>query len=82
VGLITALVTLPLAPVRGVVWIGEQIAEEADRELDDGARIRRELGRLELQLELGEISLEEFEQREQELIDELDPVHEEDDDGR
>lgn len=70
-GLISALVTLPLAPVRGVVWIGEQIAEEADRELDTGTRIRRELGRLELDLELGKISEEEFERREDDLLEEL-----------
>ena len=70
-GLISALVTLPLAPVRGVVWIGEQIAEEADRQLDEESRIRRELGRLELELELGNISNVEFEQREDALIEEL-----------
>ena len=33
-GLISGLLMLPLAPVRGVAWIGEQIAEEADRQLD------------------------------------------------
>jgi hypothetical protein len=68
-GLITGLLTLPLAPVRGVAWIGEQIAEEADRQLDPDARVRRELARLELAHELGELSDEEFERREEEIID-------------
>ena len=39
-GLITGLLTLPLAPVRGVAWIGEQVALEAERELNDETRIR------------------------------------------
>jgi ADP-ribose pyrophosphatase YjhB (NUDIX family) len=74
-GLISGLLTLPLAPVRGVVWIGEQIAEEADRELDDEARVRRELGRLNLEHELGRLSTEEFEAREDELLEQLDALH-------
>jgi hypothetical protein len=69
VGLITGLLTLPLAPVRGVAWIGEQIAEEADRQLDPDVRVRRELARLELAHELGELSDEEFERREEAILD-------------
>ena len=73
-GLITGLLTLPLAPVRGVAWIGEQIADEADRQLDPEARIRRELGRLQVEHELGELSDEEFERREDELLERLEEV--------
>jgi hypothetical protein len=73
-GLITGLLTLPLAPVRGVAWIGEQIAEEADRQLDPEARIRRELGRLQVEHELGDLSDEEFERREDELLEQLEEV--------
>lgn len=74
-GLISGLLTLPLAPVRGVVWIGEQIAEEAEHELDDEARIRRELGRLSLAHELGEIEDDEFERGEDALLEQLELVH-------
>jgi hypothetical protein len=73
-GLITGLITLPLAPVRGVAWIGEQIAEEADRQLDPEARIRRELARLQVEHELGDLSDEEFERREDELLEQLEEV--------
>ena len=52
-GLITGLVTLPLAPVRGVAWIAEKLAEEAERELYDEARITRELAELEMAVERG-----------------------------
>jgi Gas vesicle protein G len=68
-GLITALLTLPLAPVRGVAWIGEQIAEEADRQLDPEARMRRQLADLELAHDLGELGDEEFARREEEIFD-------------
>ena len=70
-GLITGLLTLPLAPVRGVAWIAEQVAEEAERELDEEGRLRRELGRIGLEHDLGNLSDEEFEQREDELLEEL-----------
>jgi hypothetical protein len=69
VGLITGLLTLPLAPVRGVAWIGEQVAEEADRQLDPDARVRRELAQLEMRHELGYLSDEEFARLEEEIID-------------
>jgi hypothetical protein len=69
VGLIGGLLTLPLAPVRGVAWIGEQVAAEADRQFDPEARMRRELGQLEIEHELGHLTDEEFARREEEIID-------------
>ena len=52
-GLFSALITLPIAPVRGVAWVAEQVAEEADRELYDESRIRAQLLALELDHEDG-----------------------------
>jgi hypothetical protein len=69
-GLITGLLTLPLAPVRGVAWIGEQVAIEADRRLDPATRLRSELAQLELRRETGELSDAEFEALEDELLEE------------
>jgi hypothetical protein len=71
-GLITGLLTLPLAPVRGVAWIGEQVALEAERELNDETRIRQELARLEMELEDGQIGEEEFEELEDRLLERLE----------
>jgi hypothetical protein len=39
-GLITGLLTLPLAPIRGTIWIAEQVAEQAEAELNDDSTIR------------------------------------------
>jgi hypothetical protein len=54
-GLFTGLLTLPLAPVRGVGWIAEQLTEQAEAELYDEQRIMRELMQLELAHEAGDI---------------------------
>ena len=70
-GLISGLLTLPLAPVRGVAWIGEQVALEAERELNDETRIRRALAQLAMELESGRIGEREFEEREDQLLERL-----------
>jgi cytochrome c-type biogenesis protein CcmI len=71
VGLFTALLTLPLAPVRGTMWIAEQVAAQAARELGDEATIRRQLAELELRHDLGEIDDDEYEQAEDTLLERL-----------
>jgi Gas vesicle protein G len=71
VGLFTGLLTLPLAPVRGVVWIAEQVVDELERELYDEDSIRRELLELELEYEDGMIGEEERLMKEQELMERL-----------
>jgi Gas vesicle protein G len=70
-GLFTALATLPLAPVRGVAWVAEQVAEEADRKLYDERSIRREMLQLELDHDDGKIDQIERQRREEELLERL-----------
>lgn len=70
-GLITGLLTLPLAPVRGVAWIAEILAEEADRELADAASPERALAELEAARASGEVSDEDADALEAQLIDEM-----------
>jgi Gas vesicle protein G len=71
VGLFKELVLLPLAPVRGTVWVTEQIADEADRQLYDEDNIKRELIQLELDEEEGRIGPEERARMEEDLLDRL-----------
>jgi hypothetical protein len=78
VGLFKELALLPLAPVRGTAWIAEQLAEEAERELYDENRIKRELLQLELDEEEGRISPRERENREAELLERLQIARERD----
>jgi type II secretory pathway predicted ATPase ExeA len=70
-GLFTGLLTLPLAPIRGTMWIAEQIAEEAARQMDEGRTIRRQLAEVELRYERGELTVEELEEIEDELLERL-----------
>ncbi|MGR8008169.1 gas vesicle protein GvpG [Streptomyces hypolithicus] len=70
-GLITGLLTLPLAPVRGVIWVAEKIHDTAERELHDPAVLRAQLAVLNQELEDGDITLEEFEREEERLLDRL-----------
>jgi hypothetical protein len=77
-GLITGLLTLPLAPVRGTVWIAEQLAAEAEREIREVRSPRRLLIEAERRLELGLLTVEEYDVIEEEALDAL----EQDEEGR
>ena len=70
-GLIGGLLTLPLAPVRGLGWVFEQVVQEAEAQLHDPARIRAELAEAEVALERGEIDEETYDALERELLDRL-----------
>ncbi|MGW8885881.1 gas vesicle protein GvpG [Streptomyces sp. NPDC055749] len=70
-GLITGLLTFPIAPVRGVIWVAEKLNDAAERELHDPAVLRAQLAVLNQELEAGDITLEEFEREEERLLDRL-----------
>ena len=67
-GLFTGLVTLPFAPVRGTVWVAERLLEEAERQLNDPAAIEQQLLDAEARHERGQITDDELEQIEDELL--------------
>jgi hypothetical protein len=71
-GLITGLLTLPLAPVRGVAWVAEQVADQAEREMYDEGRIMRELTAVQLAHDAGEIDDDELAAREDLLLERLE----------
>ena len=70
-GLLTGLLGLPLAPVRGVVWVTEQIRQEAEAQYFDPARIRAELEEIEQARQAGTLSAEECTDRENALLERL-----------
>lgn len=72
-GLLMGLITLPLAPVRGTMWVAERLLEEAERELDDPKNIAAQLDDIERRFERGEISAEEYELLEDALMRRLTP---------
>ncbi len=74
-GLFTGLLTLPLAPVRGVAWVTEQVADEVERQQYDENRIRAELLQLELDAEEGRLDESERLRLEEELFERLAIAH-------
>ncbi|MFD9214980.1 gas vesicle protein GvpG [Streptomyces sp. NPDC059544] len=73
-GLLTQIVTLPLAPVRGVVWVMDRVLEAAENEYYDPEPVQRELAELEARLLSGEIDEETFDRREDELLEQLEEI--------
>jgi cytochrome c-type biogenesis protein CcmH/NrfG len=71
VGLVSALLTAPLAPVRVAVWVGELIRDEVDRQLYDPGVIRRQLGEVDEDRAAGRIDAAEADRRQRELIGRL-----------
>jgi hypothetical protein len=70
-GLIGNVLLLPLAPVRGVTWVAGVIAEEADRQMAASASPARALEDLAAATANGEISPEEAEALEAEIIERM-----------
>ncbi|WP_030746259.1 gas vesicle protein GvpG [Streptomyces sp. NRRL F-5135] len=71
-GIVTQILTLPLAPVRGTVWVLDQVLATAERETYDPEHVRAELAELERKLLDGRVTEEEFDRREDELLDRLE----------
>lgn len=70
-GLITGILGLPLAPLRGTVAVAEQIRRQAEEEFYDPARIRRELEEVDRMRAEGELTDDEATTIEDELVDRL-----------
>ncbi|MFP8886642.1 gas vesicle protein GvpG [Streptomyces mangrovi] len=75
-GLIGGLLKLPAAPFHGAGWVLRQVVAEAERQYYDPSAIQRELHELSRQLDDGLIDEEEFDRREDELLDRLEAVQE------
>lgn len=69
-GLLGEILLLPLAPVRGVAWVTGQVVDAAEQE--QIAQLQRELVALEKELLAGGITEEEFDRREDEILDLLE----------
>jgi hypothetical protein len=63
-----------LAPLKGVVWLGQKLNEIAQNELNDDGRIKEELMALQLRFELDQINEQEYNKKEEELLARLDAI--------
>jgi hypothetical protein len=69
--IVTMVVGLPVAPVRGVAALIQVLIREAERELYDPARARSQIEEIEAAAAAGEISAEDKEQAEREILGRL-----------
>jgi chorismate mutase len=70
-GLITGLLSLPLAPLRGTIAVAEQIQQQAEEEFYDPVRIRQQIAEIDRQRAAGELSDDEATRWEDELVERL-----------
>lgn len=70
-GIVSGLLGLPLAPVRGVLWLAQQIQEQAEEQYYDPARIRAQLEQVDEARRSGELSEEECAEIENALLQRL-----------
>ncbi len=68
-GLLSRLLLLPVsAPLSGSLWIAQQITESVERERNSPAALRAALREAELRLIAGELSEEDYEVIETDLL--------------
>jgi hypothetical protein len=70
-GLLTGLLGLPLAPLRGTVAVADQVLKQAEEQYYDPVRIRQELEEVDRQREAGAITEDEAIAWEDELVERL-----------
>ncbi len=68
---------LLLAPFKGVIFIAEKINEVIEKETSDEGSIKERLMALQLKFEMDEINEEEYDRREDELLNLLANIKEE-----
>lgn len=70
-GLLSALLGMPVAPLRGVVFVADQILHQAEDIYYDPSRIATELEEVDRLRATGELTEDEAELREDVLIERL-----------
>ena len=66
-GILSSLL-FPLAPVRGTIWVAEQVLDEAERRYYDVGALRRRLEEVDKAREHGDLEAEEADTLEAELV--------------
>ncbi|MFC6021442.1 gas vesicle protein GvpG [Plantactinospora solaniradicis] len=69
--MLTALLTLPLIPLRGVTALARVLRTQAERELYDPVHLQRQLEELDEAASAGEISAGELARAQQRILERL-----------
>jgi len=63
-----------LSPLKGLIFLGKKIDEIIEKEMSDEGKIKERLMELQLRYEMDEISEEEYDRQEEELLDWLEQI--------
>jgi len=63
-----------LAPLNGVIWLGNKINELAEKEISDPGPIKEQLMELQLRFEMDEIDEKKYMEEEKKLLARLDAI--------
>jgi hypothetical protein len=63
-----------LSPVKLVVWLGKKIDDIVEKEFSDEGLIKEKLMQLQLRFEIDEISEENYNRQEKELLERLEAI--------
>ena len=67
-GFFTELLLLPLAPVRGVAWVGQKITDQVDHQMNDPGVIRAQIDELDAAFDRGEMTEAERDEQQEVLL--------------
>jgi hypothetical protein len=73
-GLVTEILILPFAPVRGVGWVMDKVVRAAEDEAYDPAPVQEELVKLQRARDENRVDDDEFTRREDELLRRLEEI--------
>ena len=65
-----------LAPLKGIIFLGEKINEVIEKEMSDEGAIKERLMALQLKFEMDEIDEDEYDKQEDELLKLLENIRE------
>lgn len=63
-----------LSPLKLVIWLGKKIDEITEKEFSDEGLIKEKLMQLQLRFEMDEISEDEYNKQEKELLERLEAI--------
>jgi hypothetical protein len=68
-----------LGPIEGISWVANKLLEQADVSTNDLESLQKQLLVLQLSVDMGELSEEEFEAQEEEILLAIQAIEEEED---
>jgi uncharacterized membrane protein len=66
-----------MAPIKGIIFLAEKINEVVEKETSDEGSIKERLMELQMKFEMDEITEEEYDKKEDELLRLLENIREE-----